>query len=137
MTFEDFEGVWTIARTIVDVPSQSCRMFHGTAQFIGDEIAYSYHEAGVLEVPGTAPMKATQSYRWQKAGHGVEVFFVDGRAFHFVDLSCANPKASHDCPPDWYEVAYDFATPQEWRSTWRVRGPRKNYEMVSVFTRAT
>ena len=43
--------------------------------------------------------------------------------------------AWHDCLPDFYEVSYNFTHWPEWRSIWRVRGPKKDYTMISDYRR--
>jgi hypothetical protein len=55
----------------------------------------------------------------------------DGRPFH--DFDPADPVARHLCGADDYAVRYDFADWPCWRAEWTVRGPRKDYRMVSAY----
>jgi hypothetical protein len=61
------------------------------------------------------------------------VLFADGRPFHAFDPGAARPEAAHDCPPDLYRVRYDFSDWPDWQAAWEVRGPRKDYRMVSRY----
>ena len=56
------------------------------------------------------------------------------RPFHEIPMGVADPEAIHDCPPDRYHVAYDFARWPIWGSVWTVTGPRKDYVMNSAYT---
>ena len=135
MRFQDFEGVWRITRRIDDALTGQSGLFTGQAVFEPNDEAFTYRETGTLQLGAGQPMHAERRYLWRKSGQGVEVFFDDGRPFHFIDLTQPNPTANHDCPPDWYEVEYDFADWPRWRAIWRVRGPRKDYRMTSEYRR--
>ena len=92
-----------------------------------------YVETGLLRLGDQPPMNAERRYFWREGTGGViEVLFDDGRAFHRIDP--ADPTDRHWCDPDTYDVTYDFGAWPNWSSTWRVRGPRKDYEMVSHYT---
>ncbi len=80
-------------------------------------------------------MKATRRYVWASAGNSVEVAFEDMRPFHSIPLGTPTPGTTCLCPPDRYEVSYDFSAYPEWTSTWDVEGPRKAYRMISTFRR--
>ena len=91
-------------------------------------------EEGWLALPGGgAPLRATRRYLWAADAAWLEVRFEDGRPFHTVPLDVARPEAAHDCAPDVYRVAYDFADWPRWRAVWRVTGPRKDYVMTSDY----
>lgn len=116
-----------------------------------------YEETGVLHLPDAAPMQASRRYLWRKAGPGpgagpgIAVYFPDGRFFHAfgVPPEGAAPhevaagsgaafsvvEATHWCDPDDYHVRYDFAHWPAWRAEWRVKGPRKDYVMLSEYRR--
>jgi hypothetical protein len=63
------------------------------------------------------------------------VYFADGTFFHRFALS-PQPEAAHFCAPDQYDVTYNFTDWPHWSSTWRVKGPRKDYTMQSRYIRA-
>lgn len=76
-------------------------------------------------------MTAERRYRWDS---DLRVFFEDGRFFHQVPRT--GGATEHWCAPDMYRVRYRFARWPEWETVWRVIGPRKDYAMITRYTRA-
>ena len=132
---QDFLGAWQIERHIYDQLSDRAGTLVGTARFVlaGGDVQYS--ETGTLRWGQGAPMQATRTYVWKFDDKDVAVQFENGAPFHDFRLDHSAPTAAHFCRPDHYEVAYDFATFPSWSATWRVKGPRKDYEMVTNFVR--
>lgn len=131
-----FSGLWHIKRDIYDLDSEWIGKFAGQARFTPDGDDLAYLEEGHLKFGGLTAMKATRAYRWTFPGDGqIAVQFDDGRAFHAFDATQTRARASHYCDPDDYDVTYDFTQWPEWRAAWRVEGPRKDYRMVSIYTR--
>lgn len=128
---EEFAGLWRIVRQIRQPGGDAG--FAGTARFTPDGAGLHYREEGLLTLPAAPPMRAEREYLWRSDGAGIAVFFADGRAFHRFDP--AAPEASHWCDPDDYQVRYDFTAWPGWRAEWRVTGPRKDYVMVSDYSR--
>lgn len=85
-------------------------------------------------LPNQHQLKAERRYLWHPVGAGFDIYFDDKRFFHRFDLD-VSATAAHWCDPDTYDVAYDLAGWPEWRSTWRVAGPRKDYMMTSTYRR--
>lgn len=109
--------------------------FVGTAQLTGDDSAVIYHEQGQL-LTGQGPgLAASRRYNWRLEGSDIAVDFDDGRPFHRFDPMGATASASHDCPPDRYEVRYDFTAWPVWSTRWQVMGPRKDYGMDTTYRR--
>lgn len=132
MTLDDFENVtWQIKREIVDDLTGQISHFIGQARIDSGK----YLEEGRLELAGGATFASTRAYLWVPTKTGIDISFDDGRFFHHLDLSQNTPEAQHFCDPDQYDVAYDFWDWPKWVSTWRVRGPRKDYKMQSVFAK--
>ncbi|MGX9354322.1 DUF6314 family protein [Roseobacteraceae bacterium S113] len=131
----DFVGHWRIARDIDDAKAQMQARFEGTAvlSWQGDDLAYA--ETGALQMPGAITMQAQRRYLWSQEGPRLCIFFDDGRPFHHIELGTLRPKAHHDCPPDVYDVTYDFSVWPHWCAQWRVQGPRKDYVMRSEYSR--
>lgn len=129
----DFRGVWMLSRRIVQSNGPEGR-FTGQAVFTPEGAGLRYHEAGQLELAGAAPLQAERAYLWQAEGAQIVVRFADGRAFHRFDPEA--PAAAHWCDPDDYRVRYDFALWPDWSAEWRVTGPRKDYVMISRYSRA-
>lgn len=128
----DFIGLWAVSRRIVqaDGPEAS---FAGQARFTPQAGGLRYHETGVLTLAGERPMQAERVYLWQAEGAQIVVRFEDGRDFH--RFSPADPQAAHWCDPDDYRVCYDFGHWPAWQAEWRVTGPRKDYVMISEYSR--
>ena len=125
----DFAGRWWIARQITHADGQTAT-FSGEAVFSPNDAGeLDYVEEGVLEMPGGHKMRATRRYLWTD---GLVVFFDDGRPFHTVPVSGGS--ATHLCPPDTYDVTYEFGAWPNWRATWDVSGPKKSYRMTSEYS---
>jgi len=135
-SLQDFKGRWHLSRRINDSTAGGTGLFEGIATLRPDGQGMIYEEAGELRLEGVSGMKATRRYLWREGESGlVEVFFDDGRDFHRFDPEGGVVSAWHDCPPDLYEVSYNFTRWPEWQATWRVKGPRKDYTMITDYRR--
>ena len=132
---EAFEGAWEIARDIRDRLAGEDLRFEGQARFEPGAGGLQYTEVGDLMLPRGGTLRATRAYFYREGMAGIEVFFDDGRPFHRIPRGTA-PVASHWCDPDAYSVSYDFLSWPEWTTEWEVRGPRKDYRMVTCYRRA-
>ena len=133
MQLSEFTGLWRLTRRIDDRRAGVVGRFEGQAEFVADEADLILTETGRLCYGGAAPMQAERRYLWRADGAGIAVFFADGRPFHW--FSMASPEAHHACPPDSYDVAYEFGGWPHWQSRWAVSGPRKDYVMISRYER--
>ena len=132
MTFWDFERRWQLVRDIQDRLAGRQGRLTGEAVFTRRDGGRDYVEAGQLVFGGQPALTAERRYRWEHMDGGARICFEDGRDFHVLRFGRA-ATARHHCPPDWYAVAYDFASWPAWSATWDVRGPRKDYRMVSCY----
>ncbi|TCP61898.1 hypothetical protein EV663_10383 [Rhodovulum bhavnagarense] len=131
---EDFAGRWAIERRIEDARAAQIVRFTGQAVLRPAAMGgLDYVESGVLAMPGQRPITARRRYLWRQAREAVEIFFDDGRFFHSINPG-PRPRARHVCPPDTYEVGYDFTSWPAWCVVWQVKGPRKDYRLRSAFT---
>ena len=136
MRLSEFEGRWEIKRHIFDLDSQWLGRFHGEATMTPSKMGLLYHEEGELQFGGLTAMKATRDYIWREPEPGTfRVLFADGKHFHDFPSNEGRPKATHYCDPDEYDVTYDFRKWPDWRAEWRVEGPKKDYRMVSMYSR--
>ena len=131
---QEFEGLWRLERRISDALGPDA-VFSGTARFTPDGQGLILDEAGRLDLAGQGAFQAERRYLWRPDGAGVAVFFADGRDFHRFDPGQGAAVADHWCDPDTYKVRYDFSLWPRWQAEWRVTGPRKDYTMLSVYTR--
>ncbi len=126
---KDFIGSWQVSREIVHADGSRAR-FDGHAVWTVAGDGALYEETGEMQLPGQPPMRATRCYLW---GADLSVRFEDGRFFH--DVPTGGEQAEHWCEPDMYSVTYDFSEWPVFRTTWQVRGPRKDYRMTSLYCR--
>lgn len=126
-------GRWILTRRILHADGTENR-FEGIATFTPSGRQMTCDEEGLLSgLPGTGAIRATRRYIWIEGNGQIEVLFHDMRPFHMIPLGEARPGTTYDCPPDTYDVSYDFTDLSCWRATWRVEGPKKSYVMESEF----
>ena len=131
------EGRWMLTREIRHSDGRIDR-FKGEALFHRSGPRLLQDEDGWLTSAGAAlPMRATRRYVWSAVGNRLDVAFDDMRPFHSIPLEVARPGTTYLCPPDRYEVTYDFQDFPAWNTVWTVEGPRKKYQMTSEFRRAS
>ncbi|GIT90419.1 hypothetical protein JANAI62_00990 [Jannaschia pagri] len=126
-------GTWSVVRVLRPVGGDWIR-FQGTAVWTREGSALRSVEVGQMQ-QGGAGFEARRETLWQVRGDGVEVRFGDGRPFHWIGPG-ARATCQHDCPPDDYQLAYDFGQWPRWSMRWRVRGPRKDYTALTRYGRA-
>jgi hypothetical protein len=134
---DGFAGRWTLRRDITDFLTGQPGILHGTAALthLGAS-GLTYAEAGALQMGAGRSLQATRRYVWQFDAQGVAVQFEDGAPFHRFVPGLSGPGSDHPCGTDLYRVRYDFdAWPAAWGAVWRVTGPRKDYEMTSLYRR--
>ena len=134
VSLEALEGRWRLSRVIRNADGSEATL-EGVTVFRREGDGARAGGGGLADASGRgAPLRATRRYLWAAGRRrGLEVRFEDGRPFHTVPLGVARPEAAHDCAPDVYRVAYDFADWPRWRAVWRVTGPRKDYVMTSDY----
>jgi Family of unknown function (DUF6314) len=133
MRIEAFRGHWTLTRAIEDVRGGRAGHFEGEATFAPGVGGLAYSERGTMTLDGIGAFAAERRYLWVDGGAAIEVRFEDGRFFHRFLADEPRPAAVHDCGADQYRVRYDFARWPRWRAEWRVRGPAKDYGIVSEY----
>jgi hypothetical protein len=125
---QDFEGAWAFERRITHAGGQEA-VVTGCAIWTRDGTGLEYVETGEMRLTGAAPMRVERRYRWEE---GPRTYFADGRFFH--DVPPEGGETRHWCDPDQYDGAYDFSRWPEFTVTWAVRGPRKDYRMMTIYT---
>lgn len=131
----DFLGHWHLKREISDDLGGHNAKLEGRAWFSQAKVGLIYREEGQLSIENATSLNASQTYLWRETDQDFQVLFSDERAFHYFSRDADQPEASHFCPPDIYDVSYDFRDFDAWMSTWYVKGPRKHYRMKSVYTK--
>jgi hypothetical protein len=130
-----FTGQWQLDRRIDDRLNGRSGTFRGTAELLPRPGGLTYLEQGDLQIGNADPLKAGRTYLWRFQSAVIDVFFADGRFFHSFDPAQARMRAEHACDPDHYVVDYQFVSEGEWRQSWTVVGPRKNYRLENRFWR--
>ena len=125
-------GQWSLVRKIRHADGRENSLI-GNAAFTRSGPRLIQEESGLLQLDDQA-LEARQRLVWTQDGPLLRVHFADMRPFHEIPTGVADPEAVHDCPPDRYRVAYDFARWPIWRSAWTVIGPHKDYIMNSTYT---
>ena len=134
LKLEDFTGcLWSISRKIIDHTQGANLTFMGRCEVLDGW----YHENGQMMFSDGIFFSSTRRYRWKACPGGVGVYFDDGRFFHWIDLAHTAPQAWHFCDPDSYAVSYKFTQWPVWTSLWKVKGPRKDYQMQSSYHKLT
>ncbi len=135
-TTDRFAGVWRIERRLEDIANSLNGRFSGRARLWPSLDGLSYHEEGDMLLGDAPALRAERKYFWQiQVRDRVDVYFEDGMFFHAFSTNRKTWQAEHICTPDHYVVDYEFLTNSRWQTIWHVSGPRKNYRMLSVFTR--
>jgi len=129
-------GSWKVHRIIVDRDQAITGRFDGVASFRPCARGLLYEEHGTLTFGGHCG-RAEQRYLYEfPEGEGhASVRFRDGRAFHDLDLSAGEYRVRHACHADLYDGAFTAVSTSAWQSEWKVTGPRKNYELMTAYTR--
>ncbi|MET4101897.1 hypothetical protein ABIE58_001321 [Roseovarius sp. MBR-78] len=126
---QDFEGAWRFDRQITHADGQRAQVT-GVAVWRREGAGLILEEAGEMHMAGHPPMQVARRYLW---GADLAVSFEDGRFFHHVPPE--GGAAAHWCDPDQYDGSYDFSRWPRFRVEWRVRGPRKDYHMMTDYWR--
>jgi hypothetical protein len=132
--FSALAGTWDLSRTIGEWT------FRGSAVFCAQsENELRYDESGILSKPGTADIAAFRRYVYRYEADRIVIYLDERpeRIFEVLDLKRASngnweAQAEHSCPPDHYTSHYSFGR-ETMRITHVVRGPRKDYEMVTNY----
>ena len=130
-TLAEFQGEYRLSRQITHADAPPAR-FLGQAVWSAKGNGLRYVETGVLSVPGHAPMMSERRYFWAP---DLKVYFDDGRFFHQVPA--VGGSTSHWCDPDQYTAIYDFGDWPDFQVIWDVKGPAKDYRMISDYTPVT
>jgi hypothetical protein len=129
-------GHWQIDRTIVDRRLSISGELTGEAEFTAERDVLIYHERGRLSFGAReGPTEQSYSFEFPDGNTHAIVRFRDGRTFHDLDLSQGPAVVSHACDPDQYDGCFVALDQRRWKSCWKVVGPRKNLEIVSLYTR--
>lgn len=136
-------GRWTFDRVIA---AEGASMI-GEASFTPEpDGRVLYQERGVLTLRDGRTGDAHRRYRFGREGDAVVIDFADGfdAGRRFVSLRFApdasgwlTARALHPCGPDMYDVLYRLDPPDAYETDVVLKGPRKDYRIVTRFRRQT
>ncbi len=142
-------GQWRVSRTIEDHLGDVDGSFRGTATWTevpgtgtewggpGRGVVARYEEAGDLTL-GERILPAQRNLEYRGVGEGaVMVYFSDGRPFADLDLRGGAWASTHLCGADTYETATAVLGADLVEERWRVRGPAKDYDAVTILRRVS
>lgn len=139
-------GTWRIERRITDHALAVSGSFTGLARWVPSaaglahaELAcaeLAYTEQGELSFNGhRGTASRSLSYRG-RPDSTADVLFADGRYFYHLDPRAGRWQARHDCGRDVYELSARRLGAGSFEEHWRVRGPGKDYEIMTTLVRA-
>jgi hypothetical protein len=133
---EYLSGSWSVDRLVIDHLQMMIGQLQGEATFRPSGLGLVYEERGTLMI-GEHRGQAEQTYLYDftEGDARALVRFRDGRPFHDLDLSTGHDCPFHLCPPDRYAGVILALGPTSWRTEWKVTGPRKDYDLVTTYTR--
>ena len=129
-------GSWNMDRLVIDHARTTIGRLEGKVTFRPFGPNLLYEETGTL-ILGEHRGDAGQTYRYDfpDGDRRALVRFRDGRPFHDLDLSSGQDRPHHWCPPDLYEGVVLALGPAAWSTEWKVTGPRKDYDLVTTYSR--
>lgn len=130
-------GAWRIARTVRDARLGQDGSFDGTGLFEqGADGGLLLRETGTLRFGDHAgPAEQTYRYSFPDGPRRAMVFRHDGSPFHDLDLSDGTAEVLHHCGADVYRGGFRVEDHDAWTVRWVVTGPRKDYHMVTRYSR--
>lgn len=94
-------------------------------------------KAGELDFGETLTLgeniNAFRGYHYRFAGGRMQIDHADGSPFVSVDLNSGWARVEHLCGRDLYRGRFRFDSKGALWIAWEVRGPRKDYRMVTVY----
>jgi len=126
MNHSDIIGEWEITRNIEDKLNQKKFELEGLGNFTDNDELYHYSEVGLLK-SDSFHSKAHQDYIWIIKPKGWKINFSDGSYFHDLELVNSEQRVYHECGNDVYRGEFLLSLPNDFKVTWNVSGPRKDY----------
>ncbi|MHB1570149.1 MAG: DUF6314 family protein [Solirubrobacteraceae bacterium] len=136
-TLDFLVGTWSLSRELADHRTGARGSFTGTAVLRpvrAPAPGAEYEEVGRIRLGGHEG-PAQRQLRWLRAEGAVQVLFADGRPFFELDLRDGSCRVEHQCRADLYELSFQLADPDRLQERWRVRGPSKDYDAFTTWTR--
>ncbi len=148
--FQSLKGSWKFERTFRHFPLKPHALqqetepafspfihMEGTASFNPiTESEFHYEEKGLLTVSEKKQFNATQNYIYRLESGQIQVYFNEKPPRLFLSLQFVQDQvaeASHICSEDLYHATYNFLGQEQFSIHYRIEGPRKNYEIHTLY----
>jgi prepilin-type processing-associated H-X9-DG protein len=132
---EFLSGDWHLVRRLTSLEPRQGGAVEGRVSILPWNDGLDYCETVDVQYVGYRG-RATREYRYRLSGRGsANVCFADGRFFHALDLRQGRWRAEHVCGRDIYRGSFRVLGPGRWVARWRVRGPRKDLCIMSLYER--
>lgn len=99
--------------------------------------SWHYRESGKMVLSSEKVLSFYKDYFVRRFENKISVYFdPDGkRLFHEVESQDeSRAQGLHHCLQDVYRVRYSFDSTQSWKTFCQVKGPKKDYQIESVYT---
>ena len=136
LNFEElFSGFWTFTRQV----SHFDVLITGKAFFTKTEDSILYTEDGTYQLHGEC-QTCFQKHIYKVTAHTFKIFKNDGVLLHEgkIEKSTALPTTlqhQHYCKDDTYNCLWMFHTRNQFETLYTVTGPKKNYQISTLFIR--
>ncbi len=130
-----FLGTWHVERTITDALSDDNGTFEGIAIFTPGDDCVEFEEIGVMQLGAYRGRARRRLLYRHGSGSSIDVSFVDGHHFVSIDLSSDTSRDVHLCERDRYDITTVVHSHDRFDERWRVSGPSKDYEALTLFGR--
>ncbi|EGC32267.1 hypothetical protein DICPUDRAFT_38642 [Dictyostelium purpureum] len=112
-----------------------------------EENTYQYSEEGIMKNPDGTEFNISQKYIYKYKDEIISVFFDEKpeRLLHTLNFdqnsssgsisSNNTAKGHHLCGCDTYDAVYQFISPREFKLVYSVEGPKKNYKIITTFSK--
>jgi len=127
-------GDWVMTRRIRFRRTATRGLLEGRASVRADGHQSTLNEQGLLRLDGREAL-ASQRYALTFHGRVVRVHFRNGAFFHEFELRERGCTAIYHCGSDQYVGRYRVHDRDAWSLIWCVRGPRKDYDMRTLYRR--
>jgi hypothetical protein len=140
-------GSWDFDRTIVHFSNNNRERVHGTIRYSRPKLDYVlYREDGLYQISEYKSLPVFREYEYVCNGDMLEIYFVEGgeRAHLFLSLKFQEQTSDgywvatsdHLCIKDLYKANFKIklegVKATELIISYRVKGPAKDYEAVTV-----
>jgi hypothetical protein len=138
-TLEFLIGTWSVERRIDDVLSGDVGTFQGTATFVrdGGDSRVRFDEGGIVRFGDYSGRASRRLFLTEGPDSLIDVSFADGHHFIELDLRAGYSQDHHQCVSDGYDVITTVLDDDRLEERWRVRGPAKDYEALTLMTRVS